>query len=163
MFRVNLKTLLGLILPNQYYHVVMRKNQGRFLGYIISLATPTPSMSLLYSTIVLYDIPLLYTIWYNKHHIVHPYTRHTFSTCTISVMQFVEKQLCGSSFIIKNNWSVILPKVRVLGKTMQLRTVLGHNVHVVSCVQLCIIITVHYYNCTMICASCSVAHQTLFF
>ena len=31
------------------------ENQDRFLGHIISLAMPTPSMSLLYSTIVLYD------------------------------------------------------------------------------------------------------------
>ena len=53
MFWADLKTLLSLILPIQYCYV---KNQGRFLGYIISLATPTPSMSLLYSTIVLYDV-----------------------------------------------------------------------------------------------------------
>ena len=31
------------------------ENCGRFLGYIISQIAPTPSMSLLYSTIVLYD------------------------------------------------------------------------------------------------------------
>ena len=55
-FRVNLKILLSLILPNQYCHVVVRKHQGRFLGYIISLAMPTPSMSLLYSIIVLHDV-----------------------------------------------------------------------------------------------------------
>ena len=55
MFQVDLKTLLGLILPNQYSHVVMGKNQGRFLGYIISQATPIPSMFLLYSNIILYD------------------------------------------------------------------------------------------------------------
>ena len=56
MFRVNLKTLLGLVLPNEYCHVVVRKNRGRFLGYIMSQIAPTPSMSLIYSTIVLYDI-----------------------------------------------------------------------------------------------------------
>ena len=55
-FWADLKTLLSLILPNQYCYVVVRKHQGRFLGYIISLATPTALMSLLYSTIVLYDI-----------------------------------------------------------------------------------------------------------
>ena len=55
MFQVDLKTLLGLILPNQCCHVVVKKNRGRYLGYIISLSMPTPSMSLLYSTIVLYD------------------------------------------------------------------------------------------------------------
>ena len=36
MFWVDLKTLLGLVLPNQYCYVVVRKNCGRFLGYIIS-------------------------------------------------------------------------------------------------------------------------------
>ena len=55
MLRVDLKTLLGLVLPNQYCHVIVRKIRGRFLGYIISRIAPTPSMSLLYSTIVLYD------------------------------------------------------------------------------------------------------------
>ena len=55
-FWVNLKTLLGLVLPNQNCHVVVRKNRGRFVGYIISWIAPTPSMSLLYSTIILYDM-----------------------------------------------------------------------------------------------------------
>ena len=55
-FRVDLKTLLGLVLPNQRCHVVVRKNRGRFLGYIISQIALTPSMSLIYSTIVLYDM-----------------------------------------------------------------------------------------------------------
>ena len=55
MFQVDLKTLLGLVLPNQYCHVIVRKNCGRFLGYIISRIAPTPLMSLIYSTIVLYD------------------------------------------------------------------------------------------------------------
>ena len=55
-FRVNLKTLLGLVLLNQYCHVVVRKNRGRVLGYIISQITPTPSMSLLYIAIILYAI-----------------------------------------------------------------------------------------------------------
>ena len=53
--RVDLKTLLGLALSKQYCHVIVRKNCGRFLGYIISWITPTPSMSLLCSTITLYD------------------------------------------------------------------------------------------------------------
>ena len=57
MFRVDLKTLLGLVLLNQYCHVVVRKNCDRFLGYILSRIAPTPSMSLLYSTNVLYDNP----------------------------------------------------------------------------------------------------------
>ena len=61
-FQVNLKTLLGLVLPNQYCHVVVRKNRGRFLGYIISRIAPTPLMSLLYSTTVLYDIHRIYLI-----------------------------------------------------------------------------------------------------
>ena len=34
MFWFNLKTLLGLILPYQYCPVVVRKNRGRFLGYV---------------------------------------------------------------------------------------------------------------------------------
>ena len=55
MFWVDLKTLLSFVLPNQYCHVIMRKNRGRVLGYIISWIAPTPSMSLIYSTIVLYD------------------------------------------------------------------------------------------------------------
>ena len=55
MFRVDLKTLLGLVLPNQYCHVVVRKNRGKFLGYIIPWIAPTPLMSLIYSIIVLYD------------------------------------------------------------------------------------------------------------
>ena len=33
-FQVNLKTLLGLVLLNQHCHVIVRKNRGRFLGYI---------------------------------------------------------------------------------------------------------------------------------
>ena len=33
----------------------MRGNQGKFLGDILSWATSTPSSSLLYSTIILYD------------------------------------------------------------------------------------------------------------
>ena len=59
MLRVDLRTLLGLILPNQYCHAVVRKIEACF-GYIISLVTPTPSIPLLYSTIVLYDITPLY-------------------------------------------------------------------------------------------------------
>ena len=55
-FRVNLKTLLYFVLPNQYCHVVVRENRGRFLGYIISRIVPTPLMSLIYSIIVLYDM-----------------------------------------------------------------------------------------------------------
>ena len=54
-FRVDLKTLLGLVLPNQYCHVIVRKGRGRFSGYITSRIAPTPLMSLIYSTIVLYD------------------------------------------------------------------------------------------------------------
>ena len=59
MFRVDLKTLLDLVLPKQYCDVVVRKIAAGFLGYIISRISPTPSMSLLYSTIVLYDNTLL--------------------------------------------------------------------------------------------------------
>ena len=52
---VDLKTFLGLILLNQYSHVIVRNFHGRFLGDTTSPATPIPSLSLLYSTIVLYD------------------------------------------------------------------------------------------------------------
>ena len=55
MFQVNLKACLGLIFPNQYCLIVIRENQGWFLGDVISWATPTPFWSLLYSTIVPYD------------------------------------------------------------------------------------------------------------
>ena len=34
---------------------VVRKNRGRFLGYIISWIAPTSSMSLLYRTTIQYD------------------------------------------------------------------------------------------------------------
>ena len=44
MFLVNLKALLGLILVYQYCQ-----------GDILSQATPTPSLSLLHSTVALYD------------------------------------------------------------------------------------------------------------
>ena len=44
-----------LTLSNQYCHVVMKKNQGKFLGDVLSPAVPTLSSSLLCSTIVLYD------------------------------------------------------------------------------------------------------------
>ena len=37
--------------PLAFFDMVMKKNQGRFLGYIISRATPTLFPSLLYSTI----------------------------------------------------------------------------------------------------------------
>ena len=40
---------------NQYCHVVVRKKQGRLLGDNLSHATPTPLLSLLYSTIILYN------------------------------------------------------------------------------------------------------------
>ena len=40
---------------NQYCHVVVRKNQGRLLGNNLSRAMPTSLLSLLYSTIILYD------------------------------------------------------------------------------------------------------------
>ena len=45
----------------------MRKNRGRFLGYIISWIAPTPSMSLIYSTIVLYDNIPAFLYAYFKH------------------------------------------------------------------------------------------------
>ena len=54
-FWVDLKTCLGLVLPNQYCLIVNRENWGLFLGDVISWATPTPLWSLLYTTIVLYD------------------------------------------------------------------------------------------------------------
>ena len=44
-----------LTLSNQYCHVVMKKNQGKILGDVLSPAAPTLSSSLLCSTIVLYD------------------------------------------------------------------------------------------------------------
>ena len=44
-----------LTLSNQYCHVAMKNNQGKFLGDVLSPATPTLSSSLLCSTIVLYD------------------------------------------------------------------------------------------------------------
>ena len=44
-----------LTLSNQYCHVVMKKNQGKFLGDVLSPAAPTLSLSLLCSTIVLYN------------------------------------------------------------------------------------------------------------
>ena len=53
-FQVDLKTLLGLVLPYQYCHVVVKKNCGRCLDYISRISL-TPSMYLIYSTIVLYD------------------------------------------------------------------------------------------------------------
>ena len=52
MFVANLKVHLGLILPNQCCHVIVRKIEAGFIGDILSLAN---SLSLLYSTIVLYD------------------------------------------------------------------------------------------------------------
>ena len=51
VFWVNLKACLGLVLPNQYYFIVVGKNRGWFLGDVISWAMPTPLWSLLYSTI----------------------------------------------------------------------------------------------------------------
>ena len=48
-FRVDLKAFLDLALPNQYGLIVVRENQGWFLGDIILWATPTPLWSLLYS------------------------------------------------------------------------------------------------------------------
>ena len=47
MFQVDLKVLLGLILLNQYCHVVVRKYQVRFLGDILLRAMLLPSLSLL--------------------------------------------------------------------------------------------------------------------
>ena len=44
-----------LTLSNQYCHVVRKKNQGKFLGDVLSPAAPILSSSLLCSTIVLYD------------------------------------------------------------------------------------------------------------
>ena len=62
MSRVDLKALVGLILLSQYYHVVVRKSRG---SDILLQATSTPSLSLLYSTIVLYDIgSVLYRLVY---------------------------------------------------------------------------------------------------
>jgi len=54
-FRVDLKTFLGLVLPNQYCHIVVWEKWGWFLGDISSRAMPKPWWSLQYSTIVLYD------------------------------------------------------------------------------------------------------------
>ena len=44
-----------LTLSNQYCHVIMKKNRGKYWGDVLSPATPTLSSSLLCSTIVLYD------------------------------------------------------------------------------------------------------------
>ena len=52
MFRVDLKTRLGLILPNQYCHVVVSKIKAGLR--VISRVMPTPSLSLLYN-MILYD------------------------------------------------------------------------------------------------------------
>ena len=56
VFRVDLKACLGLVLPNQYCLIIGRKIEAGFLDNDILWATPTPLWSLLYSTIVLYDM-----------------------------------------------------------------------------------------------------------
>ena len=70
MLRVDLKTLLGLILLKEYCHVVVRKNRGRFLGDILLQAMPTSSLPLLYSTIVLYDTFMIEIIPLYKIHVI---------------------------------------------------------------------------------------------
>ena len=56
MFQSDLKVLLGLILPNQYCHIIMKANSGMFLGDILSWTMPKPLSSVLYSAIILYDM-----------------------------------------------------------------------------------------------------------
>ena len=61
LFQVDLKACLGLVLPNQYCLIIIRGNRGCFFGDIILSATPTPLWSLLYTTIIVYDIFKKYT------------------------------------------------------------------------------------------------------
>ena len=54
-FRIDLKTFLGLAMPNQYYQTVRSKYQAGF-GVIIWGQNPRIFMIPIYSTTILYDI-----------------------------------------------------------------------------------------------------------
>ena len=55
-FRVDLKTFLGLAMPNQCCHVVTKLILGWFVGGILG-KKPQTSIIFMYSTTVLYDGP----------------------------------------------------------------------------------------------------------
>ena len=55
-FWVNLNAFSGFVLPNQYCVIVVWEKWGWFLVHVFSWVTPIPLWSLLYNTIVLYDV-----------------------------------------------------------------------------------------------------------
>ena len=55
-FRVDLKTFLGLAMPNQCYHVVTKLILGWFVGGIFRQETQNLIMIHIYSTTILYDM-----------------------------------------------------------------------------------------------------------
>jgi len=59
-FRVDLKTFLGLAMPNQCCHAVRKLIFGRFLGGIFGQETPNLIDLYIYSTTVLYDMHTMF-------------------------------------------------------------------------------------------------------
>jgi len=126
-FRINLKAFLGLVLPNQYCHIIMLGILAGFKVDFLRGAPPQSSTSLLWTTIVVYDT--MGGSWYHGHWsfesegkcvyirqsmsatIMFYFKKYTHPIAIVIPFCYIGNQIscdCGITFCHKNYWDSIL-------------------------------------------------------